>query len=144
MHRVDRQATLRRGDGQFNQLDIIAALNANVYLTGPYGAIAQGGTSGDGQTSLVYHADSGELLVDAPAGKELTSVNITSAASLFIGDKPAALDGAFDNFASDNLFKATFGGSFGSISFGNVSGAEPGRGPISVGLDRRGLARRRR
>ena len=29
-------------------------------------------------------------------------------------------DGAFDNFAADNLFKATFGGSFGSISFGTV------------------------
>ena len=30
------------------------------------------------------------------------------------------LDGAFDNFAADNVFKATFGGSFGSISFGHV------------------------
>jgi hypothetical protein len=34
------------------------------------------------------------------------------------------LDGAFDNFAADNLFKATFGGSFGSISFGNVLAAD--------------------
>ena len=30
------------------------------------------------------------------------------------------LDGAFDNFAADNVFKATFGSSFGSTSFGNV------------------------
>ena len=39
---------------------------------------------------------------------------------MFIGDKPTALDGAFDNFAADNVFKATFGGSFGSISFGSI------------------------
>jgi hypothetical protein len=32
-----------------------------------------------------------------------------------------ALDGAFDNFAADNIFKATFGGSFGSITFGAVT-----------------------
>ena len=108
------------GDGQFNQLDIIAALNANIYLSGPYAAISTSGNRDDGQTSLVYDADTGELSVDAPAGKELTSINISSAGSLFTGDKPAVLDGAFDNFAADNVFKATFGGSFGSISFGNV------------------------
>ena len=108
------------GDGSFNQLDIISALNADVYLKGPYAAIAKGGIPNDGQTSVVYDAGTGEVKVDAPAGKELTSVNITSAGSLFIGDKPAVLDGAFDNFGGDNIFKATFGGSFGSISFGNV------------------------
>ena len=36
----------------------------------------------------------------------------------------AALDGAFDNFSADNVFKATFGGSFGSISFGAIT--DPG------------------
>ena len=108
------------GNGFFDQLDIIAALNANVYLTGPYAAVKEDGNVGDGQTSLVYDVGSGELSVDAPAGKELTSINVTSAGSMFTGDKPAVLDGAFDNFAADNLFKATFGGSFGSISFGNV------------------------
>ena len=108
------------GDGSFNQLDIISALGPGHYLTGPYAAIATGGTEGDGQTSLKYDAGSGELSVDAPAGTDLTSINITSAGSKFVGDKPAALDGAFDNFAADNVFKATFGGSFGSISFGNI------------------------
>ena len=108
------------GDGFFNQLDIIAALGEGIYLTGPYGALAGKGEIADAQTSLVYDAGSGELRVDAPAGKELTSINITSAAARFTGDKPAALDGAFDNFAGDNVFKATFGGSFGSISFGNI------------------------
>ena len=121
------------GDGLFNQLDIISALNADVYLKGPYAAIATGGTSDDGQTSIVYDAGTGEVRVDAPAGKELTSVNITSAGSLFIGDKPAVLDGAFDNFGTDNIFKATFGGSFGSVTFGKV--LESGLGEDAVAGD---------
>lgn len=109
------------GNGLFDQMDIIAALTADVYLTGPYGALAAGpGRAGDDQTSLVYDAGTGELSVDAPAGKQLTSINITSADSKLVGDKPAVLDGSFDNFAADNVFKATFGSSFGSISFGNV------------------------
>ena len=68
------------GDGLFNQLDIIAALNAGKYLQGPYAAIANAnGARGDGQTSIVYYPQTGEVAVDAPAGKELTSVNIESA-----------------------------------------------------------------
>ena len=108
------------GDGMFNQFDIIAANVAGVYLQGPYAAIQTGGTTGDGQTSLVYNANTGELSLDPPADQELTSINVTSAGGRFLGDKPDVLDGAFDNFAADNLFKATFGGSFGSISFGTV------------------------
>lgn len=108
------------GDGLFDQQDIVAALQAGVYLTGPYAALAGPGASGDDQTTIVYDLGTGEVSVDAPAGKELTSINITSEKGLFRGDKPAVLDGAFDNFTADNLFKATFGGSFGSISFGNV------------------------
>ena len=112
------------GDGLFNQLDIIAALNAGLYLTGPYVSLAPGdGQLEDSQTSIVYDANTGELSVDAPAGKQLTSINITSSDSRFVGAKPTVLDGAFDNFAADNIFKATFGGSFGSISFGNVLAA---------------------
>ena len=122
------------GDGQFNQLDIVSALGANIYLTGPYAALAPSGATGDGQTSLVYNAASGELSVDAPAGKDLTSINITSAGGRFIGDKPAALDGAFDNFAADNVFKATFGGSFGSISFGNVLPAQISEADVAADL----------
>ena len=75
----------------------------------------------------------GELSVDSPAGKELTSINITSAGGMFIGNKPGFLDGAFDNFATDNIFKATFGGSFGDISFGNVLPA--GMDEASVAAD---------
>ena len=122
------------GNGKFDQGDIVAALQAGVYLTGPYSALGSDGTEGDSQTSLVYDPGSGELSVDAPAGKELTSINISSAGSLFTGDKPAVLDGAFDNFAADNVFKATFGGSFGSISFGNVLPADLSKEAVTADL----------
>ena len=122
------------GNGLFDQTDIVKALAAGTYLTGPYAAVGKDGVVGDDQTSLVYDTGSGELSVDAPAGKELTSINITSAGAKFIGDKPAALDGAFDNFAADNVFKATFGGSFGSITFGNVLPAGLGEDEVSADL----------
>ena len=109
------------GDGMFNQLDIISALSAGVYLTGPYGAIEAGGASGDGQTSIVYDPGTGEVAIDAPAGVELTSVNIDSAGGIFTADAAQNLGGSFDNDADNNIFKATFGGSFGSISLGNVA-----------------------
>jgi hypothetical protein len=109
-----------QGDGFFDQLDIIAALAGGKYLTGPYAALAGPGEEGDGQTSLVYNADTGELSVDPPADKNLTSINIDSAGGKFIGEKPPVLDGSFDNFDSGNIFKATFGDEFGAVSFGNV------------------------
>ena len=108
------------GNGLFDQLDIIGALGPGHYLTGPYGAIGVSGVVGDDQTSVIYDPSNGELSVDPATGKELTSINITSAGGLFTGNRPTVLDGAFDNFAADNLFKATFGGSFGEISFGSV------------------------
>ena len=109
------------GNGTFDQLDIIAALNSGNYLTGPYAAVADGGVEGDGQTSIVYDPGTGEVKVDAPAGTELTSVNIDSAAGIFTGAAAESLGGSFDNDADGNIFKATFGGSFGSVSFGNVA-----------------------
>ncbi len=112
------------GDGQFNQLDIIGALAPGLYLAGPYAAVNAGGQPGDGQTSIIYDAGSGEVSVDAPAGTELTSINIDSAAGIFTGDAAQSLGGSFDNDADNNIFKATFGSSFGSLSFGNV--AQPG------------------
>ena len=77
----------------------------------------------DGQTSIIYHPVTGEIAVDAPAGVELTSVNIDSAAGIFTGAAAANLGGSFDNDADTNIFKATFGSSFGSLSFGNVAQA---------------------
>jgi hypothetical protein len=112
------------GDGLFNQQDIIAALAADVYLKGPYSALAgpapPGGES-DEQTSIIYDPATGELGVNAPASTELTSVNIDSAAAIFTGDPAENLGGSFDNDSDDNIFKATFGSSFGSLSFGNVA-----------------------
>ena len=109
------------GDGTFNQLDIIAALAPAHYLTGPYAAVAANAQMGDAQTSVGYNAGTGEVWVDAPAGKDLTSINIESAGRIFTGDPAQNLGGSFDNDADNNIFKATFGGSFGSLSFGNVA-----------------------
>ena len=108
------------GNGLFDQLDVIAALAAGTYLTGPYAAIQPNGQIGDGQTSVVYSPATGEFSVDAPEGVELTSINIDSAAGIFTGNEAANLGGSFDNDADGNIFKATFGSSFGSLSFGNV------------------------
>lgn len=102
------------GDGLFNQFDIIAAQIAGTYLTGPYAA------TGDGQTSIVYDPSTGELAVDAPSGVELTSLNIDSTAGIFVGESAQNLGGSFDNDADNSISKATFGGSFGSLSFGEI------------------------
>jgi hypothetical protein len=109
------------GNGRFDQLDIVAALTANKYLTGPYAAINRGGTQGDGQASIIYNPSTGELGVDAPAGTNLTSINIDSASAVFTGTPAQNLGGSFDNDSDGNIFKATFGSSFGSLSFGNVA-----------------------
>ena len=109
------------GDGVFDQFDIIAAQQAAIYQTGPYAAVGSGGQNGDGQTSVGYDANTGEVWVDAPSGTELTSINIDSAAGIFTGQPAQNLGGSFDNDADSNIFKATFGDAFGSISFGNVA-----------------------
>ena len=109
------------GDGLFNQLDIIAALGTNLYLKGPYAAVRPSGAAGDDQTSIGYNAGTGEVWVDAPAGKDLTSVNIESASGIFTGAPAQNLGGSFDNDSDNNIFKATFGSSFGTLSFGNVA-----------------------
>ena len=109
------------GDGLFNQLDVVAAQQAGIYLTGPYAAIQPNGQRADAQTSIVYNTTTGELAIDAPAGMELTSINIDSAAGIFTGNAAQKLGGSFDNDADHNIFKATFGSSFGSLSYGNVA-----------------------
>ena len=111
------------GDGKFDQLDVIAALGNGLYLAGPYGAINRNGQAGDAQASIGYNAGSGEVWVDAPAGTDLTSVNIESASGIFTGQSAKNLGGSFDNDSDTNIFKATFGSSFGSLSFGQVAQA---------------------
>jgi hypothetical protein len=111
------------GDGLFNQLDIVGALTAGKYLSGPYAAVAPEGSRGDGQTSIIYDPATGALAVGAPAGTELTSINVDSTAGIFTGQAAQNLGGSFDNDSDGNIFKATFGSSFGSLSFGNVAQA---------------------
>ncbi len=111
------------GNGRFDQIDIVSALAAGKYLTGPYAAVAPGGARGDGQTSIIYNPSTGEVAVDAPATTQLTSINIDSAGRIFTGAPAQNLGGSFDNDADNNIFKATFGSSFGSLSFGNVAQA---------------------
>jgi hypothetical protein len=121
------------GDGLFNELDIIAALHTGLYLTGPYNGsgptsgvswpdfgILPGGVVGDAQTSIVYDYNTGEIAVDVPAGVQLSSIFIGSAASIFTGPSPDLPDD-FDNADANSIFKATFGGSFESLSFGPVT-----------------------
>jgi hypothetical protein len=111
------------GNGLFDQLDVVAALNAGKYLTGPYGAIRPGGGQGDDQTSITYDPSRGELGVEVPADTELTSIYIESRSGIFIGDAAQNLGGDFDTDTDTNIFKATFGQSFGSLSFGRVAEA---------------------
>ena len=109
------------GNGLFDQLDIVTALGPSHYLTGPYAAVAAGGQAGDQQTSVGYNSTTGEVWVDAPAGTDLTSINVDSSAGIFTGEAAENLGGSFDNDADNNIFKATFGSSFGSLSLGNVA-----------------------
>lgn len=107
---------------------MIGALRAGTWLTGPYASIQPNGRRNDGQTSVFYHSGTGELAVDAPAGTELTSINIVSAGGIFTSQPAALLGGSFDHDTDDKIFKATFGGSFGSLSFGSVA-------PAGLGAD---------
>jgi hypothetical protein len=66
------------GDGQFNQLDIIAALNAGWYLQGPYAAIAPAGVGGN--TGGLVAAD----LVYVPEPSTLALLGCGLAAALLI------------------------------------------------------------
>ena len=59
--------------------------------------------------------------MNAPADKYLTSINIESAGSIFTGSPAQNLGGRFDIDSNTNIFKVTFGGNFGSLSFGNVA-----------------------
>jgi hypothetical protein len=110
------------GDGQFNQIDIIAALNAGKYLLGKYVALAEE-AQGDRRASVTYNRENGEVGVVA-YDTALTAIFITSEAGIFTGDPAENLGGDFDSDDGAGIFKSTIGSSFGSLSFGNV--AQPG------------------
>lgn len=84
-----------------------------------FAAVSGGGAVADEQTSIVYDPSTGELGLNVPASETLTSINIDSAGALFAGSKEN-LSGDFDIFSADTIFKATFGSSFGDLSFGMV------------------------
>lgn len=110
------------GDGVFDQFDIIAAQVTGNYLTGPYTAVLQsGGPAHNIGTSVGYDARTGEIWVEAPSNAKLTSIGIESAAGIFTGSPATNLGGGFDIDTDQNIFKTTFGTSFGSISFGHVA-----------------------
>ncbi len=83
--------------------------------------LAGAGAGADGQTSIIYFADTGEVQVDAPADKELTSVMIESEAGIFYPTEAENIEGGLDKVTDQSIFKATFTESFGSISFGRVA-----------------------
>ena len=87
-------------------------------------ALAPGGMEGDGQTSIVYDPATGEIRLDAPNGVNLTSINLNSADSIFMGEPAMNIGGNFDIDEDDTIFKATFGSSFGSLTFGNIAKAD--------------------
>ena len=94
----------------------------SIFLLGSaHATLISGGVYDDGQTSIFYNAFTGELAVDAPLDTNLTSINIDSAGSIFTGDPALNLGGSFDHDSDNNIFKATFGSSFGNLSFGNVA-----------------------
>jgi hypothetical protein len=79
------------------------------------------GVFDDGQTSIVYFRDTGELAIDAPIDDSLTSLLVSSAGKLFNPTRVENLDGPLDKVRDSQLFKATLGGeSFGSMSLGLV------------------------
>jgi len=62
------------GDGRFNQLDIVAAQIAGLYLTGPYATIKPAGAAQDMQTSAGYNSGTGS--VPEPASVVLATVGL--------------------------------------------------------------------
>ena len=98
---------------------MVALSTSTVSAQTTFAAINGGGTPGDEQTSIVYDPSTGAIGLNAPANETLTSINIDSAGALFSGTSEN-LEGDFDIFSDDTIFKATFGSSFGDLSFGQV------------------------
>ena len=97
------------------------AYDQEIQTSAYYAAVSPNGTEGDGQTSIIYDAGTGSFAVDAPSGVDLSSIDIESTSGVFTREPAENLGGAFDVDNDTNIFKAIFGGSFGSLSFGNVA-----------------------
>jgi hypothetical protein len=101
------------GDGFFNQLDIIAALSAGTYLTGPYAAVQAGGQAGDGQTPLIRASTA--RCGSTPAGTDLASVNIESASG-FSGAPAENLGGTWTAAATAASSRPRSGRALGRLA----------------------------
>lgn len=63
------------------------------------------GRLADRQTSILYDASTGRVMVDAPSHTDLTSVRIGSDRSIFTGAPAQNLDGDFDLDQDDRIFR---------------------------------------
>ncbi|MCA9200727.1 MAG: hypothetical protein KDA87_24480, partial [Planctomycetales bacterium] len=68
---------------------------------------------------LEYDPASGQFQLDVDDSRQLTTLEIESGQSLFAGARPAFLDGLFDVFQADRIFKLNPDG-FGDLDFGAV------------------------
>ena len=92
-------------------------------LTGPqvFGVVPMANSHdavAEGAISITFD-QTVEIALDATADRQLTSISISSSDCIFTGDPP--INVGILGGSSCNIFKAAFGGSFGSLSFGNVA-----------------------
>lgn len=82
------------------------------------------GTNRAKNAGILYDPKTGEIGLSVPDGVKLIAVSINSASGIFNQRSPANLGGALDKASDVNIFKATFGTTFGPLNFGTV--AKPG------------------
>lgn len=75
-----------RGDGVFDQADIIAALGTGLYLTGPYEALSHVRRANNGFTSAAYDASMAEPYVIASPEMEPSSIDVGFTAGVVNAD----------------------------------------------------------
>jgi hypothetical protein len=86
-------------------------------------ALIPGGMLGDSQTSIAYDPQTGQLAIDAPTGRNINSMTITSASELFIPEQAENLDSGFSFTREDQRYKVVLGGGFPSVNLGLVTPA---------------------
>jgi hypothetical protein len=102
------------GDGLFNQIDIIAALAASTYLTGPYSALQPDGRTDDDRASIVDNVLTDEV-TGLPTPTDMPGLNVSSTAGLLIGNR---LQDLWSNLGTDtegNDASAPLDASFGCV-----------------------------
>ncbi len=106
-----------RGGGVLTDVDLL--YNPGIFIQ--RGLLANGQVE-DARASIIYDSATGRVMVDAPAGVDLTTISIQSSAAVFTGEPAQGLSSDFDVDHDDLLFKSLFQpNSFGSLSFGKVA-----------------------